>query len=435
MKRRYLLIIPLGLHLALVTFICLTGRLALWPDRLNENGILLSSDNLEYHPEVVSLAKSLASEGIRAFARTPSPFHLKLYSLSFYIFSPVFGNTMMSAEPVNVLLYLAILCLLFKLSRLICSREASLIAASVVAVWPSFLLHTTQLFRDPLFILAMLALVLITLGWLARVYTWRTALVYGFAGATSVALIWVVRTAMKDVVIAVGILGGALLLFKQIREKRFLAANTVGAVIVILACVSVPKFIMPYRVPLQALIDEIVHESLNTTDRSKTIEKNLGTPLATQIARLRDRFIDEYPDAGSNIDEGVRFNSTGDIARYLPRALAIGLFAPFPQMWFSEGKETGAAGRIVAGIETFIMYAFELLAAFAVWKMRRRWETWLLLLAVLIGVISLGLVITNVGALYRMRYVFWMLLIPVGAEGAVRARASWVERKRAVHMS
>ena len=77
------------------------------------------------------------------------------------------------------------------------------------------------------------------------------------------------------------------------------------------------------------------------------------------------------------------------------------------------------------------MYAFELLAAFAVWKMRRRCETWLLLLVVLTGVISLGLVVTNIGALYRMRYVFWMLLIPMGVEGAVRARASWVERKRA----
>ncbi|HKC65151.1 MAG TPA: hypothetical protein VKB86_16020, partial [Pyrinomonadaceae bacterium] len=170
-------------------------------------------------------------------------------------------------------------------------------------------------------------------------------------------------------------------------------------------------------------------ESANAAIR--TID--LGSSLPTKIARFRDKFLEGYADAGSNIDTGMRFNSVGDIVRYLPRALAIGLFAPFPQMWFDEGKETGTGGRLIAGVETFVMYLFEFLAAFAFWKMRRRWEAWFLLLVVLIGVVSLALVVTNIGALYRMRYVYWMLLIPLGAEGAIRARALWVERKRAAH--
>src|ERR1051326_7694288 len=152
MKRRYFLIIPLCLHLAFATFICLAGKWALRPDKLNESGLLLVNDNLEYHAELVSLVNKLRSEGFPAFARTPSSIQVKLYSISYYIISPLFGDTIMSVEPVNVLLYLAILCLLFRLGGLVCNREASFIAASVVAVWPSFLLHTTQLLRDPLFI-------------------------------------------------------------------------------------------------------------------------------------------------------------------------------------------------------------------------------------------------------------------------------------------
>jgi hypothetical protein len=432
MKRKYLLIIPLCLHLVFATFVCLAGKWALLPEKFNENGLLLMKDNLDYHAELVSLVNKLRSDGFPAFARTPSSPQVKIYSLSFYLLGPLFGDTMMSAEPVNALFYLAILYLLFGLSRLVCSREASLMAAGVVAVWPSFLLHTTQLLKEPLFISAMLALVFITLRWFLRVHPWRTALISGLAGATCVALIWMVRAAMRDVAIVVGVLGVLLLLAKQIREKRFLTANTTGAAIVILACLSVPKFITPYHGPSQdAATVESIEQSSNATKRSRPL--TIDSPLATKITGLRERFIDQYRYAGSNIDTEVRFNSIGDMVRYMPRALAIGLFAPFPQMWFSEGKEMGASGRILAGLETLTMYVCELLAAFAVWRMRRKWETWLLLLIALAGVISLGLIVTNIGALFRMRYVFWMLLIPLGAEGAVQAlKLLGVHRKRSI---
>jgi hypothetical protein len=55
------------------------------------------------------------------------------------------------------------------------------------------------------------------------------------------------------------------------------------------------------------------------------------------------------------------------------RAIVIGLFAPFPQMWLSTGKNTGAIGRLAAGIETLVMSVIEILAVFGVWKMRRQW--------------------------------------------------------------
>jgi hypothetical protein len=51
----------------------------------------------------------------------------------------------------------------------------------------------------------------------------------------------------------------------------------------------------------------------------------------------------------------------------------------------------------------------------------------------MIGAISLGLVVTNIGALYRLRYAFWILMLPLGAEGARQARDLWtVKRESAV---
>jgi hypothetical protein len=37
---------------------------------------------------------------------------------------------------------------------------------------------------------------------------------------------------------------------------------------------------------------------------------------------------------------------------------------------------------------------------------------------------SLGLVVVNVGAMFRFRYVFWMLVIVLGVEGFRKTRSS-----------
>jgi hypothetical protein len=50
-------------------------------------------------------------------------------------------------------------------------------------------------------------------------------------------------------------------------------------------------------------------------------------------------------------------------------------------------------------------------------------------------VTALGVVVVNVGALYRMRYLFWILFVVAGAETVARvlsARAARAESTRAV---
>jgi hypothetical protein len=52
-----------------------------------------------------------------------------------------------------------------------------------------------------------------------------------------------------------------------------------------------------------------------------------------------------------------------------------------------------------------------------VWRARQRLSTWVLLCVILFGVTTLGLGIINVGALYRLRYGFFVLLIVLGMYG------------------
>jgi hypothetical protein len=148
-------------------------------------------------------------------------------------------------------------------------------------------------------------------------------------------------------------------------------------------------------------------------------------PLAKQIAIRREAFGIEAadasnetaPDLRSPIDRNVRFNSVADIIRYLPRAVVIGFFAPFPGMWFSSGTEVGSVGRFLSGLETAFTYLIECLALAGLWRARKQLEAWLLFFILGMGVVALGLIVNNIGALYRLRYSFWILIVVLGAGG------------------
>ena len=100
--------------------------------------------------------------------------------------------------------------------------------------------------------------------------------------------------------------------------------------------------------------------------------------------------------------------------RFIPRAFVIGFLAPFPKMWVQPGN-FGLMVRLLSGVETLAMYFLYVAAAVCVWRNRRNRAMWLLLLVATIGMVALGLVVVNAGALYRIRYVFWMMMIVIAA--------------------
>ena len=75
------------------------------------------------------------------------------------------------------------------------------------------------------------------------------------------------------------------------------------------------------------------------------------------------------------------------------------------------------AGRLISGAETLVMYFLYLAVVVCLWRERRRPAMWLIFLTATAGLIGLGLVVVNAGALYRIRYVFWIMLIVIAAQG------------------
>ena len=286
-------------------------------------------------------------------------------------------------------------------------------AATIVALWPSLLLHTTQLLRDPLLLVVVLILFLAMTRGLKRDYPWHRGVLVGIVAALSIAMIRIVRLPMWDLTGAMVGLFGVLLLARLLRDRRVPIGNVALAAIMIAAFVITPHFQSTFR-----------NQQHTKATRRVLPEQIQALPVREQIGIRRTGFGLEATDPervtsgpGSVIDPDVRLKGRADIIRYLPRAAVIGFFAPFPNMWLTSGTEVGRGGRILSGVETLLTYAIECFALASLWRARKELAAWLLFAIVVIGTIALGLVVNNIGALYRLRYSFWILIVVLGAGG------------------
>lgn len=136
--------------------------------------------------------------------------------------------------------------------------------------------------------------------------------------------------------------------------------------------------------------------------------------------------------AASNIDKGIDFCKNEDLIRYIPRALQIAFFAPFPSKWFAVEKRNSSPIEIyISAVEMFYCY----IAYFGLlyWLVSyRRWSVSLVVpIAFAVGMsLLLGLTVANVGTLYRMRFPFAMIFVSIGMAGILQVakmRPFWVD--------
>jgi len=410
----YLLLAAALLHISVAAAVLTVGKYQLMPAQFRANGLgEFASDCFPYQDEATDLVGVLKNRGLWTWATWPTQLHVRLYSLPLAAVSRWLGFSVLVIEPLNLIYYLAILALVYKLGQEVFDYRAGLMAATIVALWPSLILHTTQLLRDPLLLVVVLILFLAMARGLRRDYEWRRGVLVGIAAALSIVVIRIVRLPMWDLTGAMVGLFGVFLLARLLRDRRVLIGNIALAAIMFAALVITPHLQRAFR-----------NQQHTTATRRILPEKIESMPLADQIGIRRAGFGLEAANSDqttsgprSVIDPDVRLKGRADIIRYLPRAAVIGFFAPFPNMWLSSGTEVGASGRILSGMETLLTYALECFALAGLWRARKELAAWLLFAFVAIGAIALGLVVNNVGALYRLRYSFWILIVVLGAGG------------------
>ncbi|MES1254716.1 MAG: hypothetical protein ABUS56_03855 [Acidobacteriota bacterium] len=399
-------------HAAVTIALLGVGRAALFPLAIDTNGITvaLTPDSLLYRADALSLSERLTSGGMLAWLTASEPLAIKLFSLSLALVGRWAGVTILGAEPINALSYLAILLLVFILGRDAFNPRAGLLAAGTVGLWPSFLLHSTQFLKDSLFAGGLLALVVVISRLLSRAYSWRGALTAGAGGGLLAVLLSFSRDNMADVVVATALIGAGLFLVRQVQDHRAQATNIIGIALLTAITVGATR-VLPES-------HERPHAAAAAAAASAPQPALAWWDVAARVARVRGRFLERYRDAGSNIDDQVPLTGMGDLVGYLPRAAAIGFLAPFPDMWTTTGGRVGLTARRLSGLESVAMYAVYVVAVAGLWRGRRRIAVWLLSSVAATGLTALGLVVVNVGALYRLRYVFLCLVITIAAGGA-----------------
>ena len=404
------------LHVALTTIIFIIGHFQLWPGAFDQNGIGLTFaiDGATYRRLASEMATQLQTYGVSPWIDIQSPLHCRLYSISFATVGRVVGHNVLAAEPLNLFYYLGILSLVYFLAREIFNERSGLLAAAIVALWPSFLMHSTQLIRDPLAIVCLLGLMLVLTVLLKRELAWLQALGLGLCGAVLVTVFWLARGNMWNAVVLANAITLGLLVLRTIRERKFVASNFGGLLLIVGVMLFVPSRLEStnlagYRPPATPL-------AIPSSSQPAPHE-GVWTRAINQIRDRRGGFR-FYTAQESNISEEVQFNGLADMVRFVPRAAAVGFLAPFPRMWFQAGSY-GATGRLLSGAETLVMYFLYVAVGVCLWRERRRLSMWLIFLTATAGLIGLGLVVVNAGALYRIRYVFWIMLIVIAAQGVL----------------
>jgi len=414
LQPKFLLIAAAIWHISVAIGVFTVGKYQLLPSQFYPNGIgKFAADGLLYQDQCGELRAILRSEGVKAWATWPTQLHVRLYSLPFAAMPQSVSFNILTIEPLNLIYYLTILFFVFAIARRIFDQRAGLFAAVIVGLWPSFLLHTTQLLRDPLLILSVLVLAWSVVEVLERNVAWQRGLALGIAAVAAIVSIRIVRLPMWYVLCAAILAAILLMIWSAVLHKHVSSGAVIFALLIVTAAAITPRFSFRNQQELRA-------------PRLLTPEEIQKLPVGDQITVRREAW--KYTqdtegnvhaaEDGSRIDQDVQLHSAGDIVRHVPRGIVIGLFAPFPNMWLRAGYQVGSGGRIISGFETILTYVIECLALFGLWRARKNLSAWFLMLFAAFGVVGLGLVVTNIGALYRLRYPFWVLLVIVGAGGA-----------------
>src|SRR5215467_5559883 len=238
---RYLVLAGV-VHITLTAAIFLIGHFQLLPNTFDQNGtgLTFAIDGASYQRVAGNLADEMQTNGVAAWLNTKVPFHSRLYSLSFVTFGRLLGHNILGAEPLNLFFYVAILGCIYFLGREIFDARAGFVAASIVALWPSFLLHSTQLIRDSMSIACFLALVLVLTLLLSRKFAWRGTVAAGVSGAVVVTLFWLVGGNMWNIVLVAVALTFLLLVSRIVHRGRLMLGNEIALLVIIAAVLLVP---------------------------------------------------------------------------------------------------------------------------------------------------------------------------------------------------
>ncbi|MCX7626811.1 MAG: hypothetical protein N2Z69_00095 [Methylophilaceae bacterium] len=371
------------------------------------DGLLAGGDWVTFQQQALQLADKIQATGwaaweLRYEGQAPASLLAATYVLT-GIFSP------WVLLPISGLLYAVAIWAAASIARRLGLRGWPFILALAPFVFPSSMLIYGQPHKD---ILSLPGILLVAWAWVFALDEGGAKLSRRFhmamAASSGLLLIWWGRPYQAQLMIAVSLLIWAVVAVGVWMRKRLpLAGGTVILVVLIVTYVGAEKLAAP-AAPAAPLCE---------TWKPEISIPVLARPVGTLIC-YRHGFIQYHAGAEANIDHDRPLTNYVEVLAYLPRALQIGLLSPFPIHWWSDASSPGGhIRRLMSGVEMLYVYA---VLAGLLWVLRRS-SSWAqvsaMLLIGLIGVLFYAYSSPNVGALYRYRFPFLVLLLMVGMMG------------------
>lgn len=415
----------------------------------------MTGDSIGYHEFAAVIAKRIRSEGWSVWQLRPGSdtFVLAAPSGIASAIYAIFGTNPLFLLPFNAAVHAAsavlLMGMLHAFSR---DKRVSFIGTLPFILFPTAISWHSQLLKDGLFILGIYAYLA---SWIIAARSNlplapRLPLIFLLA-SMGLVVIWAVRPYMLAVLASTTIAFGVFLIFWTIAQRRNIDNYRLHLVeIALLAgCMLAVGYglnktdtrpgmsqwtgqelknnvyvgrPLGNSVPVgRSTIDEADARRCKGWTDSPFIPAALSR-LASKIIIVRGGYYDEvYAGAGSTIDREVCITSFYGLVAYLPRAIQLGLLAPFPDQWINSDSHGGGVSRMIVGLEMMLSY----IALFALICYGRRFfsrpEFWMLSGFGVSMIVLYALVTPNLGALHRMRYGFLMLLVGMGV-GAVLQR-------------
>ncbi len=396
------------------------------------HGLMVGGDWLSYHAEATQLYDKIAANGwsewvLRYRGHGMSGLLGALYAITLpepWVYIPVAAGLQASAFLVLFLILL----------RFIGLWRLALIAALPFLIFPTTLLWTVQPLKDGLSIT----------GFLLVLYAWfmvfdllrerdfpalRLVRVF-FSIAIGLALVWVAR---EYLVLLFQTLCGTLsavtlwIVVRLVVKRRMHVSTALLFVSILVLSSLFPTLLPDSRLAESLHVDRLAEVSVAAETRQGTapqrkfnwhpepwVPDSVDGLLAT-LVKQRISSVNSSTGEGSLIDPNAQLESARAVLKYLPRAIQIALFAPFPNQWFTRGATTPSTlMRWVSSLEMFFSYVMMPFVLLGLAWNRRKPELWILLVFCGTALVVHPLFIANVGTLVRLRYPYFMTIICLG---------------------
>lgn len=368
------------------------------------NGLLKGGDWVRFHHEAVELVSLMGGHGWHVWELRPQGNAPIGIAAAAYFITGISKPWVLL--PINAAIFALAAVTLFEIFKFFTTKHIALIATLPFVLFPSSVMIYGQIHKD---VFSIAGTLLITYVWVRFAQhtqpDWRSSMGRVLLTMIGCSLVWIVRPYLLHSLMLASTL---IILLLGIITDRGRGGEWWWGIMLCLV-VQVGYSILP-----TGIITPITPIAPTTSTTSTYLGRAVENLNAARVG-----FAEAAPQAGSNIDTAVHFGSLANVVSYVPRALQVGLFAPFPSNWVSDGVSPGSGiMRFISGFEMAVSYMLFIGVILLLFGLKDHWPALLvIILMVMVLSVLLALVVCNVGTLYRMRYGSWHLLHGLGVLG------------------